>query len=126
MKNPQFIYNGYEYNDCGVCVNPDIPYEYGHLPYLQFRITVSQTSKGWVYGYRWCANSTGGGSGCSTSQSKTFPTKAEAIIACAEWLMKCFESHVGTASAIMELEDIITNERNPKFQSRQLTIFDVL
>lgn len=124
MKNRQFIYNGYEYNDCGVCINFDVPYEFGKDHYYYFKIEIAESPKGWCYGFQWSCGMHGGCSPC-TPTWKTFPTRSKAIKACAEALKKNFTGSKAK-SFIDELDRIIDTKSTPKFQSRQLTIFDVL
>ena len=57
-------YNGYEYNEFGVCLNPDKPYEFGKDHYYYFAIEVSESPKGGTYGFHCSCAPSGGGSPC--------------------------------------------------------------
>lgn len=117
-------FNSFEYNECGVCINPDIPYRSDKGPEYFYKIEVSETRGGWVYGYEWNVSLAGGG--CSpASFRKCLPTKTEAIVAAAERLKRQFVC-CGAHKAAAELEHIIESETAPASKSRQLTIFDYL
>lgn len=120
------IYNGYEYNDCGVCMNPDVPYEFGKWSSYHFRITVSETPNGWIYGYFWGSNTRGGCVGSLFNANITYPSKSEAIVACAERVKECYIGDKGSHKIIVELDRIIAEESGKKPQAKQLTIFDYL
>lgn len=120
------IYNGYEYNDCGVCVNPDKPYAFGKWNSCNFKIKVSETPNGWIYGFRSSHPTGGHGYGCSVPYNPTFPSRSEAIVACAEIIKRDFTNVKGASKAIAELDRIIEMESTQKSQVKQYTIFDYL
>ena len=119
------IFNGYEYNEFGVCLNPDIPYTFGVYNKSHFEIKVSELQGGWTYGWYYSYDLTGGCGGCSFS-GKKFTTRSLAIIACAEKLKVEFGRAKSNSAALAELDRIIEAESTPKPQVKQLTIFDVL
>ena len=119
------IYNGYEYNEFGVCLNPDIPYSFGVYNKAHFEIKVSETPDGWAYGYYYSYDMTGGGRGCNLKE-QIYPSRSKAIIACAERLKKWLSEAKSAKDAQAELDRIIEAESTPKPQVKQLTIFDVL
>lgn len=117
------IYNGYEYNDCGVCVNPDVPYEFGKNHYYYFSIEVSESPQGWTYGYQWSCGTSGGGAPCSPTWM-VFPLRSKAIVACAKQLIQNF---VAKKDFVAELDRIIAEESGEKKPHlKQYTIFDYL
>ncbi len=126
MNNISTSFNGYEYNDYGVCVNPDKSYEFGKWDSYYFEISISETPKGWVYGYDWNCKTSGGGGGCSLVGRNFYLSKSEAIVACAEYIKKCFSRDKGATKAIAELDRIIQIESTPKPTAKQYTIFDYL
>ncbi len=118
-------YNGYEYNDCGVCVNPEIPYTFGKDSYYYFKIKVSESPQGWTYGFAWSLGTSGGGSPCSPA-CKTFPCRSKAIVACAECLKRQFTGNKGQHFRV-ELDRIISEESGKKkLPLKQYSIFDYL
>lgn len=120
------IFNNFEYNEYGVCTNPDIPYQSDEKSRYSYKIEVSETPDGWVYGYNWSLPTNGGGAPCSlASFRKGSMTKSEAIVEAAKYLKERFEQH-GTSKAVSELNRIIENVTHRPPKSRQLTIFDYL
>ena len=117
-------FNGYEYNDCGVCVNPDKPYTFGKWNDFRFEIKVAETPEGWIYGYNYSYIMGGGASLCSAGE--VLPSKSKAIIACAEHIKECYSENRGATKAIAELDRIIAEESKKKPTIKQLTIFDCL
>ncbi|MDE5886465.1 MAG: hypothetical protein K2H46_02635 [Muribaculaceae bacterium] len=117
-------YNGYEYNEFGVCLNPDKPYQFGKDHYYYFTIEVSESPKGWTYGYQWSCGTSGGGSPCSPTW-KTFPCRSKAIVACARLLKKNFTGNRGQHFRA-ELDRIIAEESGKKPHLKQYSIFDYL
>lgn len=118
-------YNGFEYNKFGVCINPEIPYEFGgKVNDDSFNIEVSETAAGWIFGWRWGTPSSGGGSPCSPSHKSAYKTRSEAIIAAAIEIRKEFATR-NRHKAVAELNRIIAEESKLK-QIRQMTIFDML
>lgn len=77
-------FNGYKYNDCGVCVNPDIAYDWNDGNGAYFMFKVSETPNGWVCGYRWKFDCLSGGGPCALDKPNLFPSRSKAIIACAK------------------------------------------
>lgn len=120
------IYNGYEYNEFGVCLNPDIPYKFGEWKEAYFEIKVSETPKGWVYGYYYSYELTGGASGCNLDSSKVFVSRSKAIIGSAEVIREILSFAKKSSKAIAELDRIIEAESTPKPKVKQYTIFDYL
>lgn len=118
------IYKGFEYNKFGVCVNPEIPYEFGIPPKDCFKIKVSETPKGWVCGFDWGRLSSGGGGPCCRSAREAFETKSKAIVDAAVFIKKHFEERPRNVLAVAELDHIISEESKPKI--KQYTIFDCL
>ena len=120
-------YNGYEYNEFGVCTNPDKPYDFGKYNRFHFEIEVAETSKGWIYGFL-CSHPTGGhGYGCGIPHNPTFPSRSKAIVACAEIIKRDYKGVKGASKAIAELDRIIAEESGKKkSQIKQYTIFDYL
>lgn len=118
------IFNGYEYNDCGVCINPDRPYRFGNDHYFYFEIEVSESSQGWAYGYHWSCGTSGGASPCSPTW-KAFSSRSKAIVTCAETLKQNFTGRKAK-TFIEELDRIIQVETTSKAQVKQYTIFDYL
>lgn len=126
MKDSMTTYNGYEYNDCGVCVNPDKTYDWGASGDYHFTITVSETPQGWAYGYRYGGKTYGGGGGCSLNDKSQYPARSKAIIACAELLKRRFRSDEDATKAIAALDRIISKESGKKPRLKEFTIFDYL
>lgn len=119
-------FNGFEYNDCGVCVNPEIPYSFGKWNECHFSIEVAETPDGWVYGCYWGTASAGGGGGCSIHAKETYPSRHIAIAACADRIRRFFSGDRKAAKVIAELDRIISEESAKKPRLRQYTIFDYL
>ncbi len=121
-------YNGYEYNECGVCLNPDKAYDWGQWGKYHFDIRISETPRGWVYGPTWNTPLAGGGSGCWYEDKEVFPSKSKAIVACAENIKKRFISRSceSVAKAIAALDRIISEESGKKPRLKEFTIFDYL
>lgn len=119
-------YNGYEYNDCGVCVNPDKHYEWGEWSAYHIKIEVSETPQGWVYGYHFGGKTYGGGGGCSLNNKDKYPSRSKAIAACAEMIKKQFSRDKGATKAIAALDRIIAEESGKKPHLKQYSIFDYL
>lgn len=120
------VYNGYEYNEFGVCINPDKPYTFGNYKDSQFTIWVSEIPSGWVYGFNCAINFRGSSVGCRHHAETSYPSKSKAIVACAERIKKWFNNDKGAIKAIAELDRIIEAETNQKPQIKQYTIFDYL
>ena len=120
------IYNGFEYNEHGVCLNPDIPYSFGKWNQYYFEIKVSETSRGWVYGYNWNAFTRGGGGGCFLHVGIAYPTKSKAIVEAAEYIKSRFQGDSKATKAIAELDRIISEESEHRPKIKQMTIFDYL
>ena len=119
-------FNGYEYNDCGVCLNPDKPYTFGKWNDFRFEIKVAETPEGWIYGFL-CSHPTGGhGYGCGIPHNPTFPSRSKAIVACAEIIKRDYRDVKGATKTIVELDRIIAEESKKKPTIKQLTIFDCL
>lgn len=120
-------YNGYEYNEFGVCVNPDVAYSFGNDNYTYFEIEVSETPKGWDYGYSWHFDCAGGGGPCSIDTPKSFPTRSKAIVACAKGI-KTSLGFLKKKNPKMEaeLDRIIAEESGKKPHLKQYSIFDYL
>lgn len=82
MERQTTKYHGFEFNDCGVCMNPDVPVDvvvkgngfYGY----NFKVKTAETKKGWVFGYDYNFGSGGGGCG-AFCRGKGFPTEKAAI-----------------------------------------------
>ncbi|MDE7180067.1 MAG: hypothetical protein K2N88_02575 [Muribaculaceae bacterium] len=124
INNKVTTFNGYEYNDCGVCVNPDKPYRFGNDHNFYFEIEVSESSQGWAYGYHWSCGTSGGGSPCMPNRACA--SRSKAVIACAEQLKQNFKGSKAKPF-IAELDRIIAEEsgkKNP--QPKQYSIFDYL
>lgn len=122
-------YNSFEYNEYWVCANPEIPYQFGKWNQYHFKIEVSETPKGWIYGYEWSHLTGGGGGGCFLHVRTVYPTKSKAIVAAAEFIKSCYEGDGKAAKAakvIKELDRIISEESEYKPKIKQLTIFDYL
>lgn len=120
-------HNGFEYNNCGVCVNPEIPYSFGKWNECHFSIKVAETPDGWVFGYDWSTNTCGGGCGCWIDSNEIHASRSEAIVACAARIRKSFPAQdPKAAKVIAELDKIIGAESERKPQVRQMTIFDYL
>lgn len=119
-----FMFNGFEYNDCGVCVNPETPYSFGKWNECHFSIMLSETPDGWVYGYHWGTASEGGG--CSINTKETYPSQPKAIVACADRIRRFFSGDRKAAKAIAELDKIISEESVKRPKLKQYTIFDYL
>lgn len=119
-------HNGFEYNDCGICVNPEIPCDFGRYGGYGFRVKISETPHGWVFGYDWSTN-TGGGCGCRINSGETYASRSEAIAACAARIRKSYSAQDRKAAKVIaELDKIIGAESERKPQVRQMTIFDCL
>lgn len=125
-------YNGFEYNEHGVCINPDIPYTSESLLKKDyFEINVSETTDGWTCGWSWVVfysddgrpRLTGGGCPCSPTFNTVHKTRSEAIINAATVIRKGFVTR-NKHKAVAELDRIISEESKPKI--RQMTIFDYL
>lgn len=117
-------YNGFEYNQHGVCVNPEIPYEYGLYANADyFQIKVSETTDGWIYGWSWGTPSSGGGRPCSPNHKDASKTRNGAIIMAATEIRREF-SQRNRSKTVAALDRIISEESKPKI--RQMTIFDML
>ncbi|MBD5506285.1 MAG: hypothetical protein HDR09_21660 [Lachnospiraceae bacterium] len=114
-------FKGYEYNEFGVCLNPDIPYNFGTNGKGHFQIEISETPNGWVYGFRFDYGNGGGGGGCSLNGRQSYPTKSKAVIAGAEFIKNQFLHSAPTSKCITELDNIIKRE-----SVRQFTLFDYL
>ncbi len=119
-------YGSFEYNEYGVCTNPEIPYEFGSWNQYHFEIKVSETPRGWIYGYDWGHGSGGGGGGCSLHVRTAYPTKSKAVVASAEYIKSRFKKDPKATKAVAELDRIIDSESGHKPAVRQLTIFDYL
>lgn len=119
-------FNGYEYNDCGVCVNPDKAYDWGQLNDYHFKIKISETPQGWVYGYNYGGKTYGGGGGCRLNNPYKYPSRSKAIVACAEILKSRFSSDKDATKAIAALDRIISEESGKKPRLKQYSIFDYL
>lgn len=120
------IYNGYEYNDCGVCVTPDNPHTFGSYKDSYFAIRTSPTPRGWVYGYDCAIGTRGCGVGCRYNAENAYPSKSKAIVACAERIKEWYGNDKGASKAIAELDRIIQVHTALKPQIKQFTIFDYL
>lgn len=119
-------FNGFEYNEHGVCINPEIPYQFGKWNQYHFNIKVSETPRGWIYGYDWSHLTGGGGGGCFLHVRAVYPTKSKAIVAAAEFIKSCYEGDSKAAKAVAELDRIIAEESNRKPKLKQYSIFDCL
>ncbi len=119
-------YNGYEYNDCGVCVNPDKSYQFGSYKSCYFEIRVSETPRGWVHGHDYMIDQGGSGCGCWHHARETYPSKSKAIIACAEFIKSHLINNKDAKDAIKELDRIISEESGKKPRLKEFTIFDYL
>lgn len=119
-------FNGFEYNDYGVCLNPEIPYQFGKWGQYRFKIAVSETPGGWTYGYDWSTLSGGGGGGSFLDSNKVFPLRSKAIVAAAKYIRGCYGKDPKAAKAIAELDRIIAVESERKPVLKQFTIFDYL
>lgn len=119
-------FNGFEYNEHGVCINPEIPYQFGKWNQYHFNIKVSETPRGWIYGYDWSHLTGGGGGGCFLHVRAVYPTKSKAIVAAAEFIKSCYEGDSKAAKAVAELDRIIAEESNRKPKLKQYSIFDYL
>lgn len=118
-------YNGYEYNEFGVCLNPDIPYEFGVYNKAHFEIKLSETPNGWTYGYYYSYDLTGGCGGCNLN-GEIYPSRSKAIIDCAERLKTMLSKAKLFKAAIAELDRIIAEESGKKPHLKQYSIFDYL
>lgn len=120
-------HNGFEYNNCGVCVNPEIPFDFGRHDGYSFRIKIAETPRGWVFGYDWSTNTGGGGCGCWIDSNEIHASRSEAIAACAARIREFFPAQDRKAAKVIaELDKIIGAESERKPQVRQMTIFDYL
>lgn len=119
-------FNNFEYNEHGVCLNPDIPYSFGKWNQYNFEIKVSETPRGWIYGYNWNAFTRGGGGGCYCGDCETSPSKSQAIVAAAEYIKSRFVGDPKAAKVIAELDRIISEESEHRPKIKQMTIFDYL
>ena len=119
-------YNGYDYNDFGVCVNRDVAYNWGEWAVLHFKIEVSETPNGWVYGYSYGSRTYGGGGGCRINDINKYPSRSKAIIACAEMLKRQFSRSDGATKAIIALDRIIKEESVKRPHLKQYSIFDYI
>lgn len=119
-------YNGYEYNDYGVCVNPDKAYEYKDSKGY-FKIKVSETPKGWVYGYDYGFDIMGGGGPCAINSPNVYPSRSKAIADSAKGIKTSLsflkEKH---PKMLAELDRIIAEESGKKAHLKQYSIFDYL
>lgn len=121
-------FNGYEYNDCGVCVNPDKPYEFGSYKDCYFAIKISETPRGWVYGFDCMAKTDcrGCGVGCWHHAETAYSSKSKTIIECAERIKNFYGDDKSASKAIAELDRIIAEESGKKPHLKEFTIFDYL
>lgn len=119
-------YNGFEYNEHDVCLNPDVAYTFGKWNQYHFVIKVSETPRGWVYGYDWSHLTGGGGGGCYYENCETSPSKSQAIVAAAEYIKSRFMGDPKATKAIKELDRIISEESEHRPKIKQMTIFDYL
>ncbi len=110
MNDTATTFNGYEYNEFGVCMNPDIPYTFGRYNDYHFSIKVSETPRGWVYGYDWANKSGGGGGGCWLNTRTCFPSRSRAILDCAYCIKERYRDDNGASKAMAELDRIISKE----------------
>lgn len=118
-------FNGFEYNEYGVCTNPEI-YQFGRPPKDYFKIRVSETPRGWVCGFDWGRLTSGGGGPCCWSASEVFETKSKAIVDAAEFIKKHFEERPRNAAVVAELDRIISEESKHRPTLKQYSIFDYL
>lgn len=119
-------YNGFEYNEFGVCTNSEIAYQFDKRNDFSFEIKVAETPQGWVYGYYYSFLLTAGLKGCWLDSTEICPTKSEAIVLAANCLKELISDKPKYSKANEELDNIITKEIKPKSQPRQMTIFDYL
>lgn len=112
------IYNGFEYTEYEVCLNLETPYQFSKRNQYHFEIKVSETPRGWIYGYKWNAFTHGGGGGCHCGNCETSPSKSQAIVAAAEYIKSRFLGDPKATKAIAELDRIISeeSEHRPKIK----------
>lgn len=115
------IFKGYQFNECGVCLNPIVAYSFGTPHKGHFKILVCETPNGWVYGYRYDYGHGGGGGGCSLHGRLFYSTKSEAIVGGAESIKRSYLRSAPTSKCITELDSIIKKE-----SVKQYSIFDYL
>ena len=121
-------FNGYEYKDNGVCANPDVAYQWGRIiTEGYFKIEVSETPKGWVYGYLWGFDIAGGGGPCALGIPNVYPSRSKAIVDCAKGIMTSL-GFLKKKNPKMEaeLDRIIAEESGKKPRLKQYSIFDYL
>ena len=105
-------FEGYQYNDCDVCLNPTIFAKYDDNKSTNFKLSYSKTEKGYVTGVSIMTGPPdyhGSGWGCSYNYSKAFTTEQEAKIYCidclTEFLQKQIEGKKGIAEAIQNAKE---------------------
>lgn len=119
-------YNGFEYNDWGSYLNPDVAYSFGKWNQHHFEIEVCETPRGWIYGCKWNTSTCGGREGCYCGNCETSPSKSQAIVAAAEYIKSRFIGDPKATKAIKELDRIISEESEHRPKIKQMTIFDYL
>ncbi len=107
-------------------MNPDVPLDWGRWNDYHFKIRVSETPEGWVYGYDWANSRGGGGVGCWLKNRDVYSSRSKAIVACAERMKEIYGNDKGSGKAIAALDRIISEELARKPHLRQYTIFDYL
>ena len=120
-------FNGYEYNEFGVCVNPKVAYNWSDGNGAYFIFKISETPKGWVCGYRWRFDCLSGGGPCALDKPNIYPSRSKAIIVEAKGI-KTSLSFLKAKNPKMEaeLDRIIAEESGKKPHLKQYSIFDYL
>lgn len=121
-------FGGFLYGDDGICLNPErvSESEWDDGADFYFSIAVAQSGAGWVDDVKWHIRGMSGGHecrfGCQGGQ-----TRSQAIVYAAQHLKAIFKLESAPASAIIELERIISAESDSqKPTGYQYSIFDYL
>lgn len=96
---------GFQYNEFGVCINPNVVLEHVSPGKISYRLEVSKTREGWAFGYEFNCNSSLNNAGCSTAGSfldgPHYMTMNDAILA---GCFRLFDTSNGFLQEVPQLE----------------------
>lgn len=117
-------FRGFFFDDIGVCINPDVIYQWSGDNGFYFSIAVAESDAGWTEGVEWRTPDKQGGHKCRFGVQGD-QKRSSAIIFAAKHLKNVLSIEPHCEQAVAELDRIIT-EQSGGSAGYQYSIFDYL
>lgn len=115
----------FKFNDCGVCINPNIVADIKGKDYGVI-ITTAQVRGKWTYGMRYRLPDRGGGWGGNLSSKYWFDSEQKALTHALEWIKGWLEKQLPDKTVAKQAQKLLkaVKELLPRQRYVQLELFD--